>query len=174
MQCCYGTNKKKHFPRHLAGQKANRKNKLASKAERKSCELHKRKTLKSHSAKGKSTEMSLSFQSKRNSWHSKNSNKKKVVEKKTQNTKCRKRNTTRERSRRDSDSDSELQSKLQEAGIGEHDFQVALGWAGAEKKNWKSKKRKKTKKLNTNWRGQGVSLANCHRLNFNLCEKRTT
>lgn len=110
--------------------------------------------------------MSLSFQSKRNSWHSKNSNKKKVVEKKTQNTKCRKRNTTRERSRRDSDSDSELQSKLQEAGIGEHDFQVALGWAGAKKKTENPK--------NTNWRGQGVSLANCHRLNFNLCEKRTT
>lgn len=65
--------------------------------------------------------------------------------KKTQNTKCRKRNTTRERSRRDSDSDSELQSKLQEAGIGEHDFQVALGWAGAEKKTENPKREKKPK-----------------------------
>jgi len=59
---------------------------------------------------------------------------------KTPNTKCRKRNTTRERSRRDSD--SELQSKLQEAGNGEHDFQVALGWAGKKLETEKKKRNK--------------------------------
>jgi len=70
---------------------------------------------------------------------------------KTPNTKCRKRNTTRERSRRDSD--SELQSKLQEAGNGEHDFQVALGWAG---KKLETKKKKEIKR----W-GGGTGSISC-------------
>lgn len=113
--------------------------------------------------------MSLSFQSKRNSWHSKKSRGGGNIEKKKRkapNTKCRKRNTARERSRRDSDDSDDSDDcsgspNCRKLAAENTIFKWHSGW-GREGKGRESPG------------GKYASPANCHRLNFNLCEKRTT